>query len=67
MKRIRGCEVRDNGVATVISIGDFVIAIPSNCPLGISKRHGDDDLDIELGAEISVGRMFKDAKDKDFI
>ena len=57
-------HIKNGSLSDFITIGDYTIAVPMGCPIGVSKRHGDDEFDAEIGQDLALGRMVKDFKDK---
>ena len=56
-----------NGLSKSVHIGDYTITIPIGSPVGISKKHKDDERCKVIGDSISLSRMITDAHDKGLI
>lgn len=56
--------IKSDSIATYIKVGDVTIAIPLNCPVGISFRHPDDEDNPEVGQGVALKRMIEDGGKK---
>lgn len=73
--KIKDKEIKNNikidtdvlGMADIIHIGDITIALPTGCPIGISRKHPDDENVKEVGQSLAFTRLLKSAKAKGVI
>ena len=57
-------HIKSGSLSDFITIGDYTIAVPTGCPIGVSKRHGDDEFNKEVGQDLALARMIKDFGNK---
>lgn len=54
-------KIKDSGMVTYVYIGDITIAVPRGIPVGITKKHSDDEYSTQIGEAVSLKRMMDNA------
>lgn len=57
--------VSSNAISQFITIGNVTIAIPKDCPKGISSRHPEDEYSQEIGQALAQTRMLENVDEVD--
>jgi hypothetical protein len=55
------------GMVKYVYIGDITIAVPAGCPIGITKKHPNDEQSKQTGEAIAFSRMMENALESGLI